>query len=115
MVLSCSIAFYYWNEMISMRRELDIIKDHFIIDNLNQDKGVQGVQSALVARPRPPGAVEAREPRTRSFNDDEVPQNARKYFVEDLGEDMLLVDSKKKNASKDDAPVYDLSVIRKGK
>ncbi|XP_047023502.1 uncharacterized protein LOC124632644 isoform X1 [Helicoverpa zea] len=110
MVISCSIAFFYWNEMISMRRELDMIKDHFIIHNLNQDRLVQ---SALVARPRPSSLAEAREPRARSFEDDEVPQNARKYYVEDLGEDMLLVDSKKKNASKDNAPVYDLTLLQK--
>uniref|UniRef100_A0A2A4JG03 THD domain-containing protein n=1 Tax=Heliothis virescens TaxID=7102 RepID=A0A2A4JG03_HELVI len=110
MVISCSIAFYYWNEMISMRRQLDMIKDHFIVHNLNQDRLVQ---SALVARPRPSSLAEAREPRARSFEEDEVPQNARKYYVEDLGEDMLLVDSKKKNASKDNAPVYDLTLLQK--
>lgn len=112
MVLSCSIAFYYWNEMISMRRQLDMINDHFILHNGNQNIGVQ---SALVARPRSPGANEAREPRARSLDDDdELQQNARKFYVEDLGEDMLLVDSKKKNASKDNAPVYDLTVLQKG-
>ncbi|KAJ8735814.1 hypothetical protein PYW07_007434 [Mythimna separata] len=110
MVLSCSIAFYYWNEMISMRRQLDMINDHFMLHNVNQDRGVQ---SALVARPRSPGANEAREPRERSFEDEEVQKNARKYYVEDLGEDMLLVDSKKKNASRDNAPVYDLTVLQK--
>ncbi|XP_026739001.1 uncharacterized protein LOC113501898 isoform X1 [Trichoplusia ni] len=110
MVISCSIAFYYWNEMISMRRQLDMIKDHFIMQNLNQDRVMQ---SALVARPRPPGLVETREPRTRSFEDEEVPQKARKFYVEDLGEDMLLVDSKKKNASKDNSPVYDLTVLQR--
>ena len=111
MVLSCSIAFYYWNEMISMRRQLDMINDHFMIHNVNQERGVQ---SALVARQRSPAVNDPREARTRSFEDDEVQKNARKYYVEDLGEDMLLVDAKKKNASKDNAPVYDLTVLQKG-
>ncbi|XP_075976371.1 uncharacterized protein LOC142976728 [Anticarsia gemmatalis] len=109
MVISCSIAFYYWNEMISMRRQLDMIKDHFIINNLND----RGVQSPLVALPRPPGMIEAREPRMKSVGDDETGQSARKYYVEDLGEDMLLVDSKKKNSSKDNTPVYDLTILQK--
>lgn len=111
MVLSCSIAFYYWNEMISMRRQLDLINDHFILHNLNQDRGVQ---SALVARPRPPAEDDAREPRARTFDDDDTPQSAKKFYVEDLGEDMLLVDSKKKNSSKGNVPVYDLTILQKG-
>ncbi|XP_035452299.2 uncharacterized protein LOC118277546 isoform X2 [Spodoptera frugiperda] len=110
MVLSCSIAFYYWNEMISMRRQLDLINDHFILHNLNQDRGVQ---SALVARPRPPAEDDAREPRARTFDDDDTPQSAKKFYVEDLGEDMLLVDSKKKNSSKGNVPVYDLTILQK--
>lgn len=110
MVLSCSIAFYYWNEMISMRRQLDLINDHFILHNLNQDRGVQ---SALVARPRPSAEDDAREPRARTFDDDDTPQSAKKFYVEDLGEDMLLVDSKKKNSSKGNVPVYDLTILQK--
>lgn len=110
MVISFSIAFYYWNEMISMRKQLDMIKDHLILNNIN-DKAVQG---ALVGLPRPPGVVEGREPRMKSIDDDEAVQSARKYYVEDLGEDMLLVDSKKKNATSDNVPVYDLTMLQKG-
>ncbi|CAB3241091.1 unnamed protein product [Arctia plantaginis] len=109
MIISCSIAFYYWNEIISMRRQLDMIKDQFIINNIND----KGVQAALVGVPRPPMVIETREPRMKSLDDDETAQNARKYYVDDLGEDMLLVDSKKKNSSKDNTPVYDLTMLQK--
>ncbi|XP_028029983.1 uncharacterized protein LOC114242881 [Bombyx mandarina] len=88
MVLSCSIAFYYWNEMILMRRQLDMIKDHFMFQNIGHETLVQ---SALVA-PKPQSSD--REPRMNN-------ENAKKYFVEDLGEDMLLVDSRKKNMTQD--------------
>lgn len=107
MIISCSIAFYYWNEMISMRRQLDVMKDHFIINNIND----RGVQSALVLQPRPSNVVEAREARMKSI--DNEAQNARKYYVEDLGEDMLLVDSKKKNSSQDKSAIYDLKMQQK--
>lgn len=110
MLLSCSVAFYYWNEMISMRRQLDFIKDNFSIQNIEQDRVVS---SALVAPS--PRSVETREPRMSKNAQDDGPQNARRYFVEDLGEDMLLVDSKKKNSTKDNnTPVYDFSILQKG-
>ncbi|KAJ0182315.1 hypothetical protein K1T71_001684 [Dendrolimus kikuchii] len=107
MVISCSIAFYYWNEMISMRRQLDSLKDHFLVYNLNQDKPVQ---SALVSQSRPQAE---REPKTNTGISDEIAQNAKRFYVEDLGEDMLLVDSKKKNHSEDKTMVYDLSILQK--
>lgn len=110
MVICCSIAFYYWNEMISMRRQLDMIKDHFLIQNLpnlGQDKIVQ---SALMGRPRP--TAEARVGRMGSSPDDSTGQMAKKYYVEDLGEDMLLVDAKKKNSSKDNLPT--ISILPRG-
>lgn len=94
-----------------MRKQLDAINDHFMLHVVSQDKGVQ---SALVARPTTPDVKEVREPRTRSFKDDESQQNAKKYYVEDLGEPMLLVDSKKKNGSVDNTPIYDLTVLQKG-
>ncbi|XP_046963505.1 uncharacterized protein LOC124532585 isoform X1 [Vanessa cardui] len=117
MVISCSIAFYYWNEMISMRRQLDDLREQFLIQNLrdgvlNQDKIVQ---SPLISNLRPhlgKGPEVVREGRM-DHRRSEISPNARKYYVEDLGEDMLLVDSSKKNPSHDLEPTYDLSVFQK--
>lgn len=95
--------------MISMRTQLDLIKDQFIISNIND----KGVQAALVGLPMPPSFIETRKPRMKPLGDDETAQNARKYYVEGLGEDMLLVDSKKKNSSEDNTPVYDLTMLQK--
>lgn len=110
MVICCSIAFYYWNEMISMRRQLDLIKDHFLIQNLPNLSQDRIVQSALVGRQRP--VTEAREARMGSSSGDGTGQTAKRYYVEDLGEDMLLVDSKKKNSSKENLPT--ISIMQKG-
>ncbi|XP_030022129.1 uncharacterized protein LOC115441466 isoform X2 [Manduca sexta] len=99
MAISCSIAFYYWNEMISMRRQLDGLKDH-MIQNLSHDK-----QSEFVAPPRP--VAEARRARMETYSDDPA-QKTRKYYVENFGDDMLLVDSKKKHSNKDIDSALDL-------
>uniref|UniRef100_A0A1E1W729 THD domain-containing protein n=1 Tax=Pectinophora gossypiella TaxID=13191 RepID=A0A1E1W729_PECGO len=110
MVISCSIAFYYWNEMISMRRQLDNMKDQFLL-NHSQDR----IESSpLVAEKRHMfKGIDVREPRMDSGAKADISPNARRYYVEDLGEDMVLVDSRKKNPSTDKAPVYDLSVFKK--
>ncbi|XP_041975839.1 uncharacterized protein LOC121730748 [Aricia agestis] len=106
------IAFYYWNEMVSIRRQLDILRDQILIQNiregvLHQEKPVQ---SPLLAnlRPRDKDGRESRE-----LIGDPISPNARKYYVEDLGEDMVFVDSSKKKSSQDKVPVYDLSVFQK--
>lgn len=77
-----------------------MIKDHFMFQNIGHETLVQ---SALVA-PKPQSSD--REPRMNN-------ENAKKYFVEDLGEDMLLVDSRKKNMTQD---ILDnnISVLQKG-
>lgn len=106
MVICCSIAFYYWNEMISMRRQLDLVKDHLLIQNLPNLSQDRIVQSALVGRPRP--AAEAREARMEISSEDKTAQTAKRYYVEDLGEDMLLVDLKKKNSSKENVPTISI-------
>lgn len=111
MVICCSIAFYYWNEMISMRRQLDLIKDHFFIQNLPNLSQDKIIQSALIGRPRQ--VVEAREARMDISSEERTGQTAKRYYVEDLGEDMLLVDSKKKNSSKDNLPT--ISIMQRGK
>ncbi|CAH2102164.1 unnamed protein product [Euphydryas editha] len=114
MVISCSIAFYYWNEMISMRRQMDVLKEQFLIQNLKETDQIKAVQSPLISNLRPYQikGSEAREGRM-DFGRSELSPNARKYFVENLGEDMLLLDSSKKNPSHDKLPTYDLSVFQK--
>ncbi|XP_023949762.2 uncharacterized protein LOC112054287 [Bicyclus anynana] len=120
MIISCSIAFYYWNEMSSMKRQFDVIREQILIQSikegvLNHDsiKGVftqdKAVQSPLVSNFKPTKGVEARE--GREFVSTEAPP--KRYYVEDLGEDMLLVDSRKKNPSQEKVPTYDLSVFQK--
>lgn len=108
MLLSCSVAFYYWNEMASMRKQLDLIKDQFFMQSLGQDKGQA---SPLVAIQVPLQIGDDRHPRMEGSKDN---QNPKRYFVDDLGEDMLLVDSKK-NPRKENLPVHDLSLSNKGK
>ncbi|XP_047520065.1 uncharacterized protein LOC125059616 isoform X1 [Pieris napi] len=115
-IISCSIAFYYWNEMISMKKQLDVLKDQFLIQNvrdgiLNQNKAVQ---SPLVSQLRPHmRGFEAREPRMEAPSlKDQLSPNARRYYVENLGDDMVLLDSSKKDASHDKTP-YDLSIFQK--
>ncbi|CAK1540274.1 unnamed protein product [Leptosia nina] len=116
MIISCSIAFYYWNEMISMRKQLDVLKDQFLIQNvrdgllLRQDKAVQ---SPLVSHLRPSRGPEAREPRMDPTLKDEISPNARRYYVEDLGEDMLLIDSSKKDPSHEKSQLSDLPIFQK--
>lgn len=116
MIISCSIAFYYWNEMISMRKQMDTLREQFLIQNfkegaLSQDKPIH---SQLISNLRPQlKGPEAREGRM-DFRKNELSPNARKYYVEDLGEDMLLVDSSKKVSSQNKEPVYDISVFQKG-
>lgn len=96
--------------MIAMRRELDLMKDHYLIQNLPSLSHDKAIQSALVGRPRP--AVEAREARMETNSEDKTGSSAKRYYVEDLGEDMWLVDSKKKNLTKDN--LHTISVLRRG-
>ncbi|XP_045770461.1 uncharacterized protein LOC123870987 [Maniola jurtina] len=112
MITSCSIAFYYCNEISSLRRQFDVLREQFLIQNikegvLNQDRAVQ---SPLVSNFKPQlKGVEVRE--GREFIKSEVPP--KRYYVEDLGEDMLLVDSSKKKPSQEKLPTYDLSFFQK--
>ncbi|CAK1602377.1 unnamed protein product [Parnassius mnemosyne] len=115
MIISCSVAFYYWNEMISMRKQIEVVKEQILIQNfkdgvVEQDKPIQ---SPLVSQLRPQvRGVEVREPRF-NFAKEDISSNARRYYVEDLGEDMLLVDSSKKNSKQDKSPVYEISAFQK--
>ncbi|XP_061709367.1 uncharacterized protein LOC133519347 isoform X1 [Cydia pomonella] len=109
MVISSSIAFYYWNEMISMRRQLETMRDQFVYQSVRDGHQNNFQQSALTSvRSYKP----EREPRMDSNVDESKP---RRYYVEDLGEDMLLVDSSKKADKKDktDVPVLGLPIFQK--
>ncbi|XP_068626628.1 uncharacterized protein [Battus philenor] len=114
MIISCSVAFYYWNEMISMKKQIEIVREQFLIQNFKDSVVEQEkpLHSALVTRLRPQVRMESREPRM-NFAKEDVSPNARRFYVEDLGEDMLLVDSSKKDSKKDKSPVYDLGVFQK--
>lgn len=109
-IVSSVLAFYYWNELMAMRRQLETMKDQFIMqslrDNMHQDKLEQ---SALISNLRPPyRRSESRESRMDTSTD----APPRKYYVEDLGEDMLLVDSSKKT-DKGEVPQLQLPLFQK--
>ncbi|XP_072939980.1 uncharacterized protein [Epargyreus clarus] len=115
MVVCCWIAFYYWNEMISMRKQLDVLKEQLLVQNIRDSviNSEKAVQSPLVSHLKPHfKGHEVREPRMEFGNKEDISLNTRKYYVEDLGEDMLLVDSKKKS-SQNKVPVYDLPGFQK--
>lgn len=99
-----------------MRRQLDSLKEQFVIQNLKEGEQLKGVQSPLISKLRPieMKGHEAREGRM-DFESSEMSPNARRYYVENLGEDMLLVDSSKKNPSHDKLPTYDLAMFKKGR
>ncbi|XP_028169830.1 uncharacterized protein LOC114359585 isoform X1 [Ostrinia furnacalis] len=109
MILSCSVALYYWNEMISMRKQLDLIRDQFLLQSLGPDKG----QASPLVYQRPLQASDVRHPRMDSSKDEDILPNPKKYFVENLGEDMLLVDSTRKIPRRENLPVHDLSLASK--
>ncbi|CAH2050804.1 unnamed protein product, partial [Iphiclides podalirius] len=114
MIISCSVAFYYWNEMISMRKQIEVVREQFLIHNFKNGVVEQDrpQHSALVSNFRPQVRGETREPRM-NYPKEDISPNARRYYVEDLGEDMLLVDSSKKDAKQDKTPIYDISAFRK--
>lgn len=111
-IVSFSIAFYCLNELISMKKQLDVFKDQFL--NVKDGKLNQSKAAPVVSLLQP-SDFKAREPRMEvpSFKD-ELSPNTKRYYVEDLGEDMLLLDSSKKYASHDKSPSYDLSIFQKG-
>lgn len=120
MIISCSVAFYYWNEIISMRRQLDALKDQMFIQNFRDATlGQERLQQAALVSIRGPSLLPQsrqmdREPRV-FFTKDEISPNARKYYVEDLGDDVLLVDSSKKNPTPTKAPETVPVIASKGK
>ncbi|KAL0850852.1 hypothetical protein ABMA28_006768 [Loxostege sticticalis] len=110
MILSCSVAFYYWNEMVSMRKQMDMIRDQFLMQSLGSDKTQA---SPLVSYQRPLPGSDIRQPRMDNSKDEDTVLNPRRYFVENLGEDMLLVDSTRKSPRRENLPVHDLSLTSK--
>ncbi|KAL4716918.1 hypothetical protein ACJJTC_012729 [Scirpophaga incertulas] len=103
MALSCSIAFYYWNDMIFIKKQIDMLKEQIMVANLNQDK----IQSSPLVFQTPLQNNEARHPRMEGSKSQ---QNPKTFFVEHLGDDMLLVDSSKKEPKQN--TVIDLLVVQ---
>lgn len=56
-----------------------------------------------------------RQPRMETGAKADISTNARRYFVENLGQDMLLIDSGKKSPTADKVPIVDLSLLQRGK
>ncbi|CAG9135913.1 unnamed protein product [Plutella xylostella] len=102
MAMSCSVAFYYWSELSAIRAQLDAVKDQLIMYNLQglgpRQDPVQA--DALVSFPRPQLRPRDREAR---MDGDKIP-NTKKFYVEDLGDDMLFVDSRKKSPDSNRVP-----------
>ncbi|CAH1643708.1 unnamed protein product [Spodoptera littoralis] len=90
MLLSCSIAFHYWYEMVSMKRQLIVINDNIVLHNLNRDRWLQ---NASVAQPRSPVEGDTRAP--KAFDDNDT---AKTFYFEDVEED--VVDTKKEIQAK---------------
>ncbi|CAH1643709.1 unnamed protein product [Spodoptera littoralis] len=90
MLSSCSIAFHYWYEMVSMKRKLIVINDNIVLHNLNHDRWLQ---NASVARPRSPAEGDTRAP--KAFDDNDT---AKTFYFEDVEED--VVDTKKEIQAK---------------
>lgn len=100
-----------------MRRQLDVLRDQFLIQNLKDGliNNEKPLQSPLVSQLRPAAKrLEHREGRS-GIDKNDISPNARRYFVEDLGEDMLFMDSSKKSPSQSVAQIQDLPVFHKGK
>lgn len=108
MVVSCSISFYYWTEMISTRKQLDSLRDQFITKN--QEK----IQSSPLVAVTDSIYPDIRHPRMESGAKVVIPTNARRYFVDNLGEDILLMDSGKKIPTPDKMPIVELSLLQRG-
>lgn len=108
MVVSSTISFYYWNELTSTRKQLDLLRDQFFMRN--QEK----IQSSPLVSVTDRNYQDIRQPRMESGAKVEISSNAKRYFVENLGEDMLLMDSGKKNPTTDKIPIAELSLLQRG-
>lgn len=85
-----------------------MLKDQFFMRN--QEK----IQSSPLVSVTDRNYLDIRQPKMESGAKVEISTNARRYFVENLGEDMLLVDSGKKNPSADKMSIIDLPLLQRG-
>lgn len=85
-----------------------MLKDQFFMRN--QEK----IQFSPLVSVTDRNYLDVRQPKMESGAKVEVSTNARRYFVENLGEDMLLVDSEKKNPNADKMSIIDLPLLQRG-
>lgn len=76
----------------------------------NQEK----IQSSPLVAVTEGNYLNIKQPRMESGAKVDISTNARRYFVENLGEDMLLVDSAKRNPTVDKMPIVELSLLQRG-
>lgn len=91
---------------------METIKDQLLFQSLTSNR--DRLETSPLISGRQFKSIDAREPRMESRAKIDISPNARRYYVEDLGEDTLLVDSSKKNPTTEKTPVIDLSVFQKG-
>ncbi|CAH1636656.1 unnamed protein product [Spodoptera littoralis] len=103
MLLSCSIAFHYWYEMVWMKRQLIVISDNIVSLNVNHERWLQ---NASVAGPRPPAEGDTWAPKAFDVN-----ETAKTLYFKDVKND--VVDTKKKDSSKGNVSVCDWNTLQK--
>lgn len=109
LVICFCVACYCWHELSALRRQIDTMKDHLLNHNLSQE-----LQSSFVMRPRQQEERESRIPRKYVATENTDSENAKKFFVEDLGQDLLFVDSKKKIETDTKHTTTYLTTVQKG-
>lgn len=95
--------------MLSTRKQLDLLRDQFVMRNQ------ENIQSSPLVSVTDKNFPDIGHPRMESGAANvDIPKNARRIFVDNLGEDMLLVDSGKKTPTADKMPVVELSLLQRG-
>lgn len=110
MIVTCTVAIYYWNEMVSTRRQLDIMKEEYYVKTQNKFHANHLV--AVTDR----AYQDFREPKVVSESRVDIqPPNTKTIVVDNLGEDILLVNSEKRNPAVDKMLSVELPLLQKGK
>jgi hypothetical protein len=109
-VFTGCIAFFYWNEMISMKRQLDMLKEQFTMQSLKLDRP----QTSPLAYHSPPLQSNG----MRHYIDDSYKGdpylNPLRTMNDDLRINKLNTESTIKSSVKESFPLSDLSTTMKG-